>query len=84
VIVQKIVGHNLLKPLNQGYYWSKVLNMIVILPFFVIGVFFFNSRRVNSIIAKYENRNVFTFLNWVVFLTLTLGTLLLIIYLLKK
>jgi len=40
VIVQKIVGHNLLQPLSQEYYWSKMLNMIVILPFFIMGVFF--------------------------------------------
>jgi hypothetical protein len=84
VIVQRIVGHNLLQPLSQEYYWSKMLNMVVILPFFIMGVFFYNSKRVNSIIAKYENKSVFTFFNWLVFLVVTLGALLSIIFLLRK
>lgn len=84
VIVQKIVGQNLMQPLSQSYYWSKVLNMLVILPFFILGVFFFNKKRVDNIIAKYEDKNVFIFLNWLIFLLLTAGSLLLIIFLLKK
>src|SRR5688572_23595993 len=62
VIVQKIVGYNLMQPLSQSFYWSKILNMIVILPFFILGVFFFNKRRVGNIITKYEHKQVFTFL----------------------
>lgn len=84
VLVQKIVGHNLMQPLSQTYYWSKLLNMLIILPFFIMGILFFNNRRVDKIITKFENRCVFTFLNWTIFLVITLGALLSIIFLLTK
>jgi hypothetical protein len=84
VLVQKFVGHNLMQPLSQTYYLSKILNMLVILPFFIIGVLFFNERRVDKIITKYENRRVFTFWNWTIFLAITMGVLFSIIFLLTK
>jgi Mn2+/Fe2+ NRAMP family transporter len=84
VIIQKIVGHNLLQPLSQSYYLSKALNMLVILPFFILGVMFFSKKRVDKIIAKYENKNVFTIFNWIIFLTLTIGSILSIYFLLRK
>lgn len=84
VIVQKIVKHNLLESLSQSYYWSKMLNMIVILPFFLLGVAFFYKKRADNIIAKYDDKRVFTFVNWLIFLLLTIGDLLLIVYFLKK
>jgi Mn2+/Fe2+ NRAMP family transporter len=84
VIVQEIVGYNLVQALSQSYYWSKLLNTLIILPFFILGLLFFNKKRIDRIIAKYENKNVFNFLNWLIFLILTIGPLFAIIYLLKK
>lgn len=84
VIVQKIAGHNLMQPISQSYYWSKVFNMLVILPFFLLGLIFFNKKRIDNIIAKYENKNAFTFFNWILFLLMTIGSLLFIIFFLKK
>lgn len=85
VIVQKIIGHNLLNPLSQTYYWSKLLNMLVILPFFILALLFFSKKRVDKIINKYDDReNVFSFFNWVIFILLAAGPLILMIYLLKK
>ena len=85
VIVQKIVGHNLLNPLGQTYHWSKILNMLLILPFFILAILFFRKRRVDNIINEYDGKeNVFSVFNWIIFILLTVGSLPLMIYLLKK
>ena len=85
VIVQKIVGNNLLNPLGQTYHWSKILNMLLILPFFILAILFFRKRRVDNIINEYDGKeNVFSVFNWIIFILLTVGSLPLIIYLLKK
>ena len=63
VIVQKIVGHNLLNPFSQTYFWNKILNILVILPFFILAILFFRKRRVDNIINEYDGKeNVFFFL----------------------
>lgn len=85
VIVQKIVGHNLLNPFSQTYYWNKILNIFVILPFFILGILFFRKKRVDNIINEYDGKeNVFSFFNWFIFILLTVGSLGLMIYLLKR
>lgn len=83
-IIQRIVGHTLIEPLSKSYYWSKSLNMALILPFFVVGLFYFNKKRTDRLIGNYENKNVFTFFNWAIFLIMTLGALLSIIFILRK
>ena len=83
VIVQKVVGYNLLNPLSQSYQWNKILNMLVILPFFILAILFFNKRRIDSIINEYDGKgNVFSFFNWTIFILLTIDSLGLMIYLL--
>jgi SNF family Na+-dependent transporter len=85
VVIQEIVGQKLLNPLSQNYYWSKTLNMLVALPFFVLTIIFFKKERVDSIIDKYDKRSdTFNFINWLFFLCLTVVPLALIILLLQK
>ena len=85
VIVQKLVGRILLNPMTSTYYWNKSLNMLVILPFFILAIVFFNKRRVDGIIQGYESKqNVFSVWNWLLFLLFTVGALLSLIFLLKK
>ena len=85
VIVQKIVGHNLLNPFSQTYYWNKILNMLVILPFFILAILFFRKRRIDNIINEYDGKeDVFSFFHWFIFILLTVGSFALMIYLLKK
>jgi len=85
VVAQKLMGYNLLNSWSQSYYWNKALNMVVISPFLVLALLFFNKRRVDNIIQQYDNKeNVFSIWNWAFFLILTLGVLLSIILLLKK
>jgi hypothetical protein len=65
VIVQKLVGRILLNPMSSTYYWNKALNMLVILPFFILAIVFFNKRRVDGIIQEYESKqNIFSVWNW--------------------
>jgi hypothetical protein len=84
-IVQKIIGHNLLNPLSETYYWNKILNMLVVLPFLFLGIMFFNKKRVDKIINKYDQKiKIFSLINWVIFISLTIAPFVLIIFLLKK
>jgi hypothetical protein len=71
--------------MSTTFYWIKALNMLIILPFFILEKIIFNESGVQSIIQKYENKeNVFSVWNWLLFLLFTVGALLSIIILLKK
>jgi len=74
-----------LDPLNKTYYWSKLLNMLVVLPFFILAILFFNKKRVDKIINEYDNKkSVFSPINWIFFIALTIMPLATIIVLLRK
>src|SRR5688500_18187071 len=70
-VVQQIVGHNLLNPISKSYYYSKLLNMLIALPFLFLTIKFFNNKRTDEIISLFDNKqNVFSIINWTIFICL--------------
>ena len=84
-IVQEIAGHKLLNPLSETYYRSKILNMLIVFPFLFLAIIFFNKKRIDRIIERYDDRvETFNFINWFIFIFITVVPLALIIFLLRK
>lgn len=85
VLFQKLFGHNLLNPLSQHYSTNKFLNMLILIPFLYLTIIFFNKKRTDGIIDYFDNKqNVFSLLNWILFIILTTFPLGLIIFILQN
>jgi hypothetical protein len=85
VIIQKLVGHNLLNPLSENYSNNKFLSMLIFIPFLFLTISFFNKKRTDGIINYYDNKqNVFSLFSWALFIALTIIPLGAIIFLLSK
>jgi len=85
VIFQKVVGHLLLTPLSQDYGTNKLINSFMILPLFVLFLFYFNSKRRAEIVERMNNNSrVFSAINWISFVIVAGMPLIAIIIILRN